>query len=84
MKKRRYFPHTNSGPQSPRTGENCPVTGWWAPFNDELNAQFITEGSLLPSNYGSAVSWKLIVRGLGGQENEPSQDLPPRTALDII
>ncbi|MDT0197477.1 hypothetical protein Q9R30_19220 [Arthrobacter sp. AB6] len=85
MKKRTHPQHTTGMPQSPRTGEHCPVNGWWAPFNDEKNTHFITEGSLMPSINGSAVVWKLIVRRLRWEEQGPAHDLPPRGfALDTL
>lgn len=49
-------------PYMPRTGEHCPVTGWWAPLEDESHPQFVTEGSLMPSVNGMSGTWNQAVR----------------------
>lgn len=71
--------------QSARTGDHCPASGWWAPLDDEADAQFITEGSIMPSNNGFPGSWKLVVRHPQRRTRKPSHDFPPRGfALDSI
>jgi hypothetical protein len=88
MKKRILLQHTllsGSGrAQTPRTGDHCPASGWWAPLNDEENPHFITEGSIMPSVNGTAMNWKLTVRQ-PRRAHTPSHDFPPRGfALDSI
>ncbi len=46
----------------PRTGEHCPVNGWWAPLNRRSPAHFLTEGSIMPADGGTAVVWTLVER----------------------
>ncbi|MEN8585177.1 hypothetical protein ABFP37_21020 [Burkholderia sp. RS01] len=67
-----------------RTGEHCPATGWWAQLNDETDAHFIMEGSIMPSAGGNPATWKLQVRQLQRSQG-PRHDFPPRGfALDSI
>ncbi|TLM82677.1 hypothetical protein FDW83_12040 [Pseudarthrobacter sp. NamE2] len=47
-----------------RTGEHCPLTGWWAPGGDEAEALFVAEGSIMPSRLGHSTSWSLVSGGL--------------------
>lgn len=49
-------------PHMPRTGEHCPVSGWWAPLEDESHQQFVTEGSIMPSVNGMPGTWSQAVR----------------------
>jgi hypothetical protein len=42
-----------------RTGEHCPVNGWWAPAGKEAEAQYITEGSIMPPSNNRSVAWTL-------------------------
>lgn len=86
MKKRilLQYPRLSSNGKSPNplTGDHCPASGWWAPLNDEENPHFITEGSIMPSVNGIAMSWKPAV--CQGQQR-PSHEFPPRGfALDSI
>ncbi|WP_205754621.1 hypothetical protein [Pseudarthrobacter sp. NamB4] len=64
MKKRILRHPFLSSPHSPesreaKTGEHCPVTGWWAPSGEEADAHFVTEGSIMPSRQGGSTSWAL-------------------------
>lgn len=49
-------------PGTVRTGEHCPVSGWWAPLDDEARPQFLSEGSIMPSVNGIAGIWTPAVR----------------------
>ncbi|KRE71630.1 hypothetical protein [Arthrobacter sp. Soil762] len=55
----------NSRALGPRTGEHCPVNGWWAPLEGEGDARFITEGTIMPSVNGAPGLWTLTVRPAG-------------------
>jgi len=44
----------------PRTGDHCPSNGWWASANNPTDGQFISEGSLMPSEKGVSVIWTLL------------------------
>ena len=88
VKKRTHSQHTGSsvngrGPR-PRTGEHCPVNGWWAPLSNEASAHFITQGSIMPAVKGHPESWRLLA-GQPRQALKPSYDFPPRGfTLDTI
>ena len=45
-----------------RTGEHCPVSGWWAVESEPKAARFIGEGSVMPAHHGVAVSWKQAIQ----------------------
>lgn len=88
MKKRIQLQHTAGAEggrsASSRTGDHCPANGWWAPVNDETEAHFITEGSVMPSVGGNPTRWKLLVRPLR-RAQRPSHKFPPRgSALDSL
>lgn len=55
----------NSRALGPRTGEHCPVNGWWVPVDGEGDACFITEGSIMPPVNGAPGLWTLTVRPAG-------------------
>lgn len=45
-----------------RTGEHCPVSGWWYPVHREMitadaQAVFVGRGSLMPATDGAPASW---------------------------
>lgn len=45
--------------EGPKTGDHCPHNGWWSPgYGAEVC--FITEGSLMPTHEGVAVTWALV------------------------
>lgn len=68
---------------SSRTGEHCPATGWWTPLNDETNAHFLSEGSVMPSAAGTPATWKLVPHLQRAQR--PTHEHPPKGfALDSI
>ena len=67
MKKRmsrRHLPGRDS-PQSAtaKTGEHCPVNGWWAPAGNDGDKRFIGEGSIMPADKGSSVTWTRTTTG---------------------
>lgn len=45
-----------------RTGEHCPVSGWWAVASEPKTARFISEGSVMPAHDGIAVAWKRTIQ----------------------
>ncbi|TLM81108.1 hypothetical protein FDW83_17660 [Pseudarthrobacter sp. NamE2] len=45
-----------------RTGEHCPVSGWWAVASEPKAARFISEGSVMPAHNGIAVAWKRAIQ----------------------
>lgn len=45
---------------APRTGEHCPVSGWWAPDGYPTEKRLVTEGNVMPSHRGQAVLWMLM------------------------
>lgn len=49
-----------SGTMAYRTGDHCPVSGWWVPLDREAVAQFVSEGSIMPGESGMAVVWTLV------------------------
>ena len=66
-----------------RTGEHCPSSGWWTPLNDETDAHFLSEGSVMPSVGGSPATWKLVPHLQRVQR--PTHEYPPKGfALDSI
>lgn len=88
MKKRILLQHTplsgNGKFQTPRTGDHCPASGWWAPLSDEERPLFITEGNIMPSVNGTPMIWKPAARQ-PERATSPSHDFPPRGfALDSI
>lgn len=44
---------------SARTGEHCPVNGWWVSTSGEGASRFIAEGSLMPAELGKSAIWTL-------------------------
>lgn len=51
--------HSSKSRQA-RTGEHCPITGWWVPAGKEADALFVSEGSIMPSRLGHSTSWSLL------------------------
>ncbi len=47
---------TPSG-RAPRTGEHCPVSGWWSPAGRPFLARFIQEGNIMPVDGETPVRW---------------------------
>lgn len=66
MKNRSQMRHTRFSDAgrsfNPRTGDHCPVNGWWAPLNGEGDACYLTEGSIMPSVHGMPGTWTLAAR----------------------
>lgn len=50
-----------------RTGEHCPVTGWWVRNSGPAEPRFLIEGSLMPAADGEAASWLLTNAVAPGQ-----------------
>jgi hypothetical protein len=57
-----------------KTGEHCPLSGWWAPDGSEGNGHYIAEGSIMPAVSGVSVTWSLV-----GQvsSRKPKHEHPP-------
>jgi hypothetical protein len=51
-----------------RTGEHCPVNGWWAPTGGAADAHFVAEGSIMPAQKGESVTWKLVASRFGSRK----------------
>lgn len=54
-----------SGSRESKTGEHCPITGWWVAAGQESDAHFVAEGSIMPSRQGRSASWALVAGRLG-------------------
>lgn len=69
MKKR--IPHkqvnskNSSKTREAKTGEHCPLNGWWVPASREAESHFISEGSIMPPNKGQSVTWTLVASQFG-------------------
>lgn len=78
MKKR--IPHKQLPGRNPhkarraKTGEHCPMNGWWAPTGREKDRRLIAEGSLMPADNGESITWKLVADGSGSRK--PKYDHP--------
>lgn len=57
-----------------RTGEHCPLNGWWLPADMQLEKLFISEGSIMPPYEGRPVLWTVV----GIDIPQMSQGEPPR------
>ena len=62
MKKR--IPHVHLPGKAPKsrtakTGEHCPLTGWWTATPDG-DKRLITEGSVMPTEKETSLTWTLI------------------------
>ena len=51
-----------------RTGEHCPLNGWWAPAGQEAAAQLLAEGSIMPPSGGELVTWTLVASQFGSRK----------------
>ncbi|MEW9871794.1 hypothetical protein ABV518_09745 [Arthrobacter sp. HS15c] len=51
-----------------RTGEHCPLNGWWAPAGQEADAQLVAEGSIMPPSSGELVKWTLMASQFGSRK----------------
>lgn len=72
MKKR--IPHkqvnskNSSKTREAKTGEHCPLNGWWVPASREAESHFISEGSIMPTNKGQSVTWTLVASQFGSRK----------------
>lgn len=57
-----------------RTGEHCPLDGWWAPADREADHRYIGRGSVLPAYDGETVTWTLVATRTGSRQ--PKYALP--------
>jgi hypothetical protein len=48
-----------------KTGEHCPMTGWWVPVNRNGDKRFAPEGSIMPADQGESVIWALVASEAG-------------------
>lgn len=51
-----------------RTGEHCPINGWWAPAGEAGDANFVAEGSIMPAQKGASVTWTLVASQFGSRK----------------
>lgn len=51
-----------------RTGEHCPINGWWAPASGTTEANFVAEGSIMPAQKGESVTWTLVASQFGSRK----------------
>lgn len=58
----RQVTHTRSTSHrlTARTGNHCPLSGLWAPYDDESAPTRVLEGSIMPTYGNEAVEWKLM------------------------
>jgi hypothetical protein len=49
-----------------KTGEHCPVGGWWAPADRHEDQRIFAEGSIMPADKGRSVTWTLVTNVPGG------------------
>ncbi|WP_035778170.1 hypothetical protein [Arthrobacter sp. 35/47] len=62
-----------------RTGEHCPVDGWWAPAGREADQRYIAQGSVLPAHDGDTVTWIFVARR--SDSRQPKYALPAAGAF---
>lgn len=70
---RRHETRRNGQAESPRTGEHCPASGWWSPTEKAADAEFISEGSIMPSSQAIAAIWTWVA---GQATNAPGNSMP--------
>ena len=57
-----------------KTGEHCPLSGWWASDGPEGNGHYIGEGSIMPAVSGVSVTWSLVDQF---SSRKPKHEHPP-------
>ena len=55
-----------------KTGEHCPLNGWWASEWLE-GSHYVSEGSIMPAVKGESVIWTLVAEPAS---RKPKYDLP--------
>lgn len=72
MKRRIAHPHSQSkssrNGREVRTGEYCPLNGWWVPASRDADAHFIAEGSIMPAHGGESMTWTLVASQFGSRK----------------
>lgn len=51
-----------------RTGEHCPVNGWWVPASRKAEAHFVAEGSIMPPHQGKSMAWTMVASQFGSRK----------------
>ena len=51
-----------------RTGEHCPLDGWWAPAGGGADRRYIGRGNVLPAHDGDTVIWTLVATRTGSRQ----------------
>ncbi len=66
---RNHLPgRTSHQPATAKTGEHCPLNGWWTSADNQGDKRFIGEGSIMPADKGRTVAWTLTTGGLDSSE----------------
>jgi hypothetical protein len=62
--------HNKNSPKAreAKTGEHCPLNGWWVPAGREAGSHFISEGSIMPPNRGQSVTWTMVASQFGSRK----------------
>ena len=63
MKKRiprKHLPNRKPYITMAKTGEHCPVSGWWAADGADGDGFYIAEGSIMPTVKSETVIWTLV------------------------
>lgn len=61
-----------------RTGEHCPMTGWWSPNAEGQRTMFLSEGTLMPPAKSEPTTWRMLQQPALGTlpAYHPLYDLP--------
>lgn len=63
---RKQLPGKNArNARTAKTGEHCPLTGWWAAAGRDADLRLIAEGSIMPADGGKSITWKLATSESG-------------------
>lgn len=64
-----------------KTGEHCPMNGWWVPNTVDGVMRSIFEGSIMPAEQGKSVTWTLAASESGSLQ---SQDTHSAVGASIV
>jgi hypothetical protein len=68
-------------PTTAKTGEHCPVIGWWAPSGRQGDKNFVAEGSIMPADKGQSVTWTLVANEARSREPKPQAQAKQGSAI---
>jgi hypothetical protein len=77
---KKHIPHkqlsrkNTPNPHVAKTGEHCPLNGWWAPASLEQDSLFIAQGSVMPADEAKSVTWRLVANEF--RLRKPNSALP--------